>query len=66
LKSEITPQLPIDAKVNTFKTKQISDGVWFCYCNFATGQRISYISNMFPNATNISKASFTIGNQMEY
>ena len=62
LESETKPELPAEHYVNVFKTKLIGNNLWYCYCNFKSGWILSYIYNLFPHATNICKAEFTLKN----
>jgi len=62
LECENEPQLPAEHYVNVFKTKLIGNNLWYCYCNFKSGRILSYIYNLFPHATNICKAEFTLKN----
>ena len=66
LESETKPELPAESNINVFKTKSIGENLWYCYCNFKSGQRLTYIKNLFPNSTNISKAPFTLKDVNKY
>ena len=66
LESETKPELPAESNINVFKTKSIGENLWYCYCNFKSGQRLTYIKNLFPNSTNIGKAPFTLKEVNKY
>ena len=57
---------PQEHLLMVFKTKLIRDNLYFCYCNFKSGQKNIYVKKIFSNATNICKADFKLKDVDKY